>query len=104
MGKTLVIIESSGSKMKKMEKILGNGYIVKASMGHIKTLRGKGEGVVPEEDYKMNYELIRDKSKNSSALKKLATSDTIDNVILRLIAIERVKLLVIIYVNILVLM
>lgn len=82
MGKTLVIIESSGSKMKKMEKILGNGYIVKASMGHIKTLRGKGEGVVPEENYKMNYELIRDKSKNSSALKKLATSDTIDNVII----------------------
>lgn len=82
MGKTLVIIESSGSKMKKMEKILGSGYIVKASMGHIKALRGKGDGVVPEEDYKMCYELIRDKSKNSSALKKLATGGSVDNVII----------------------
>lgn len=82
MGKTLVIIESSGSKMKKMEKILGSEYIVKASMGHIKTLKGKGDGIIPEENYKMCYELIRDKSKNSSALKKLATSDIIDNVII----------------------
>ena len=65
-----------------MEKILGSGYIVKASMGHIKTLKGSGDGVVPEEDYKMCYELIRDKSKNSSSLKKLANSDAVDNVII----------------------
>lgn len=82
MGKTLVIIESSGSKMKKMEKILGSGYIVKASMGHIKALRGGGDGVIPEEDYKMCYELIRDKSKNSSALKKLISEGSVDNVII----------------------
>lgn len=82
MGKTLVIIESSGSKMKKLEKILGSGYIVRASKGHIKALKGNGDGIVPDEDYKMNYELIRDKMKNSSSLKKLVTGGTVDKVII----------------------
>ena len=74
MGKTLVIIESSGSKMKKMSKLLGPKYIVAASKGHIKRLKSKSDGVEVNDkgDYKLQYELIKEKMKNTVTLKRLA--------------------------------
>jgi DNA topoisomerase-1 len=40
----LVIVESPG-KVKKLESFLGAGYTVMASVGHIRDLPEKGEGV-----------------------------------------------------------
>src|SRR5919107_2556356 len=69
-GKTLVIVESP-AKAKTINKYLGDDYIVKASMGHVRDLPSKGMGVdlktfVPE------YEVIEKKDKLISELKKLA--------------------------------
>jgi len=41
---TLVIVESPG-KVKKLESFLGAGYTVMASVGHIRDLPEKSEGV-----------------------------------------------------------
>jgi DNA topoisomerase-1 len=69
-GKLLVIVESP-AKAKTINKYLGDDYIVKASMGHVRDLPSKGMGVdlktfVPE------YEVIEKKDKLISELKKLA--------------------------------
>src|SRR5215203_1683223 len=69
-GKHLVIVESP-AKAKTINKYLGDNYVVKASMGHVRDLPSKGMGVdlktfVPE------YEVIEKKDKLISELKKLA--------------------------------
>jgi DNA topoisomerase-1 len=71
-GKTLVIVESP-AKAKTINKYLGDDFIVKASMGHVRDLPSKGMGVdlktfVPE------YVVIEERGKGKvvSELKKLA--------------------------------
>ena len=69
-GKLLVIVESP-AKAKTINKYLGDDYIVKASMGHVRDLPSKGMGVdlktfVPE------YEVLKDRGKVISELKKLS--------------------------------
>jgi DNA topoisomerase-1 len=69
-GKDLVIVESP-AKAKTINKYLGDGFIVKASMGHVRDLPSKGMGVdlktfVPE------YEILQTRGKVVSELKKLA--------------------------------
>ena len=71
-GKTLVIVESP-AKAKTINKYLGDDYIVKASMGHVRDLPSKGMGVdlktfVPE------YVVIEERGKGKvvAELKKLA--------------------------------
>src|ERR1700754_785830 len=69
-GKNLVIVESP-AKAKTINKYLGDGYIVKASMGHVRDLPSKGMGVdlktfVPE------YEILESRGKVVAELKKLA--------------------------------
>ena len=69
-GKHLVIVESP-AKAKTINKYLGDDYIVKASMGHVRDLPSKGMGVdlktfVPE------YEVLESRGKVISELKKLA--------------------------------
>jgi DNA topoisomerase-1 len=71
-GKTLVIVESP-AKAKTINKYLGDDYVVRASMGHVRDLPKKGIGVdlktfVPEY---VNIE-ERGKDKVISELKKLA--------------------------------
>src|SRR5438128_6716017 len=68
-GKHLVIVESP-AKAKTINKYLGDDYVVKASMGHVRDLPSKGMGVdlktfVPE------YEVLASRSKVISELKKL---------------------------------
>ena len=85
MTKTLVIIESTGSKIKKLSTILGPKYVVKASMGHINELRGKGDGITYSGDeYKLNYDIIKrgSKGKNIASLKSLVKSKEIEEVII----------------------
>jgi DNA topoisomerase-1 len=69
-GKHLVIVESP-AKAKTINKYLGDDYVVKASMGHVRDLPSKGLGVdlktfVPE------YEVLASRGKVMGELRKLA--------------------------------
>src|SRR5215217_9318403 len=69
-GKTLVIVESP-AKAKTINKYLGNDYVVKASMGHVRDLPSKGMGV-DLDTFEPEYEVIDKKVKVISELRKLA--------------------------------
>ena len=73
MAKGLVIVESP-AKAKTIQKYLGAGYDVEASLGHIKDLPKKGLGVDVDNDFATEYEVIPGKEKVVSALRKLARS------------------------------
>src|SRR4029450_9272856 len=69
-GKHLVIVESP-AKAKTINKYLGDDYVVRASMGHVRDLPSKGMGVdlktfVPE------YEVLDSRTKVIKELKQLA--------------------------------
>lgn len=56
----LVIVESP-TKVKSIKKYLGDGYVVMASMGHIRDLPKSKFGVDVEHGYKLQYENMKDK-------------------------------------------
>ncbi len=77
MAKGLVIVESP-AKAKTIQKYLGSGYEVEASLGHIKDLPKKSLGVDLDNDFETEYVVIPGKEKVVAKLKKLAKSaDTI---------------------------
>ncbi|MBU6281736.1 topoisomerase DNA-binding C4 zinc finger domain-containing protein [bacterium] len=75
----LVIVESP-AKAKTIEKYLGPGFVVKASVGHIRDLPGRSAkgskelvpGVDLEHDFAPTYEIDADKTKTVAELRKLA--------------------------------
>ncbi|MFM8497270.1 MAG: DNA topoisomerase [Planctomycetia bacterium] len=75
----LVIVESP-AKAKTIEKYLGPGYVVKASIGHIRDLPSRAPkgskqpvpGVDLDHDFSPTYEIDDDKLKTVSELKRLA--------------------------------
>lgn len=71
-GKNLVIVESP-AKAKTINKYLGDSYVVKASMGHVRDLPSSGMGV-DLETFVPEYRIIEEprKAKVVSELKKLA--------------------------------
>src|SRR5919205_4557004 len=71
-GKHLVIVESP-AKAKTINKYLGDAFVVKASMGHVRDLPSKGMGV-DLKTFEPEYVVIesRGKDKVVSELKKLA--------------------------------
>jgi DNA topoisomerase-1 len=69
-GKNLVIVESP-AKAKTINKYLGDDYIVKASMGHVRDLPSKGMGV-DLKTFEPEYEVLESRSKVVNELKKLA--------------------------------
>ncbi|AIA71096.1 type I DNA topoisomerase [Pectobacterium atrosepticum] len=101
MGKALVIVESP-AKAKTINKYLGNDYVVKSSVGHVRDLPTSGSvskksadsttkdktkkkvkkdeksalvnrmGIDPYHDWKANYEILPGKEKVVSELKTLA--------------------------------
>ncbi|MBM2836044.1 MAG: topA [candidate division NC10 bacterium] len=71
MPKSLVIVESP-AKAKTIGKYLGNDYVVKASMGHVRDLPAKSLAVDVEHDFTPQYEIIEGREKIVSALKKTA--------------------------------
>src|SRR5258707_14990517 len=69
-GKDLVIVESP-AKAKTINKYLGDGFVVKASMGHVRDLPSKGMGV-DLETFVPDYVIIEKKDKLITELRKLA--------------------------------
>ena len=71
-GKTLVIVESP-AKAKTINKYLGDAYVVRASMGHVRDLPRKGIGV-DLKTFTPDYVLIEERGKDKvvAELKKLA--------------------------------
>ncbi|MCA1815531.1 MAG: type I DNA topoisomerase, partial [Acidobacteria bacterium] len=65
MTKNLVVVESP-AKAKTIEKYLGAGYRVLASIGHIKDLPSKGLGVDVENNFEPTYEVIPDAKKRNN--------------------------------------
>jgi DNA topoisomerase-1 len=71
LAKGLVIVESP-AKAKTIQKYLGPGYDVEASLGHIKDLPKKSLGVDLDNDFSTEYVVIPGKEKVVARLKKLA--------------------------------
>jgi DNA topoisomerase-1 len=77
----LVIVESP-AKAKTIEKYLGAGFVVKASIGHIRDLPSKAPkgsrqpvpGVDMDHDFAPTYEIDGDKAKTVTELRRLAKS------------------------------
>ncbi|OFW32603.1 MAG: DNA topoisomerase I [Acidobacteria bacterium RIFCSPLOWO2_12_FULL_60_22] len=67
----MVIVESP-AKAKTINRYLGAGYVVKASLGHIKDLPKKDLGVDVENKFRPTYEPIPSKSKVIAELKQAA--------------------------------
>lgn len=77
MAKGLVIVESP-AKAKTIQKYLGKGFTVEASLGHVKDLPKSTLGVDVENDFDTEYIVIPGKEKVVAKLKKLAQGmDTI---------------------------
>ena len=77
MAKGLVIVESP-AKAKTIQKYLGKGFTVEASLGHVKDLPKSTLGVDTDNDFETEYIVIPGKEKVLAKLKKLALSvDTI---------------------------
>ena len=79
-GRTALVIVESPAKAKTIEKYLGPGHIVKASMGHVRDLPERELGVDIEEDFKPLYHILPRRAKLITELRKLA--DKVDMVYL----------------------
>ena len=71
MGKKLVVVESP-AKAKTIGKLLGSGYVVKSSVGHIRDLPERTLGVDIEKNFEPKYVLSKGKVKVVAELKKAA--------------------------------
>ena len=71
MAKGLVIVESP-AKAKTIQKYLGGGYEVEASLGHVKDLPKSDLGVDVDNNFETEYQVIPGKEKVLARLKKLA--------------------------------
>jgi len=69
--KSLVIVESP-TKAKTISKILGTGFSVVPSMGHLIDLPQKKLGVVIENNFEPSYEVLSGRKKTLTTLKKEA--------------------------------
>jgi len=71
LAKGLVIVESP-AKAKTIQKYLGKGFTVEASLGHVKDLPKSTLGVDTDNDFETEYVVIPGKEKVVAKLKKLA--------------------------------
>lgn len=69
--KALVIVESP-AKAKTINKYLGSGFEVKASMGHVRDLPSKGLSVDIENNFEPTYEITPNRKKTVATLKAAA--------------------------------
>jgi DNA topoisomerase-1 len=73
LSKGLVIVESP-AKAKTIQKYLGKGFTVEASLGHVKDLPKSTLGVDTDNEFDTEYIVIPGKEKVLTKLKKLAES------------------------------
>jgi DNA topoisomerase I len=73
LSKGLVIVESP-AKAKTIQKYLGKGFTVEASLGHVKDLPKSTLGVDTNNDFETDYVVIPGKEKVVAKLKKLAAA------------------------------
>lgn len=73
--KKLVIVESP-AKAKTINNYLGEDFVVKASMGHVRDLPERDFAVDIENDFRPTYENVRGRKKVITELKKLSDSAT----------------------------
>jgi DNA topoisomerase-1 len=71
VGKALVIVESP-AKARTITKLLGRGYTVKASLGHVRDLPAKRLAVDIQRDFAPQYEVIKGREKVLTELRKSA--------------------------------
>jgi DNA topoisomerase-1 len=71
MSNNLVIVESP-AKARTLEKILGKGYTLKASKGHVRDLPKSRLGVDVDNNFEPKYVVSRDRSKDVKELKEAA--------------------------------
>jgi DNA topoisomerase-1 len=71
----LVVVESP-AKARTISKYLGDGYRVKASVGHIRDLPKKELGIDVENGFKPKYVTVRDKSKIIKELRQEANKSS----------------------------
>src|SRR5438105_72590 len=70
-GPALVVVESP-AKAKTINKYLGDEYVVRASMGHVRDLPEHGLAVDIEKDFQPTYDVVPGRRKVISELRKLA--------------------------------
>jgi DNA topoisomerase I len=71
-GPALVIVESP-KKAKSINKFLGSGYVVKASMGHVRDLPKRKLGLDVKQGYAPSYEVVPAKKDTIGELKRAAS-------------------------------
>ena len=69
MGEALVVVESP-AKAKTIKKYLGAGYVVKASVGHVKDLPKKKMGIDIEHGFQPEYVVIETRRRSSPRSRK----------------------------------
>ena len=69
----LVIVESP-AKAKTLNKILGDSYVIKASMGHVRDLPEDNLGIDIEHDFEPAYRLLPQREKTVKEIRDLAKS------------------------------
>lgn len=75
MAENLVIVESP-AKAKTISKILGNKYVVRASMGHVRDLPKSKLGIDVKHDFEPSYIVPMEKKKVIKELKGFLKKDT----------------------------
>ncbi len=71
MAVKLVIVESP-AKAKTLSKMLGDSYVIKASMGHVRDLPGKTLGIAVEKDFEPEYHNLPERKTLIKEIKELA--------------------------------
>ena len=65
-----VVVVESPTKARSINKYLGPGYRVLSSYGHVRDLPEKDGSVLPEEDFRIIYEMLADKEKRVAEIAK----------------------------------
>ena len=68
---TLIIVESP-TKAKTLSRFLGKDYQIEATLGHIRDLPKGSLGIDVDHDFQPSYELLSDRKKRVTELKRLA--------------------------------
>ncbi len=71
MERRLIIVESP-AKARSMDKYLGSEFTALASYGHVRDLLSKKGAVDPDNDFKMNYSLLKRNEQHLKAILKAA--------------------------------